>query len=207
MWAVSQAAPVRSVHVKTELKFGEGAACSSGGFAANAEVEGDTTHAANQQWFSRGVKFGSKVSGGAWSTVFSGCTGNAPEAEQREGADLVATVEELPEIRIEKPFITVNEDNNYELVVPGSTRDLVDGPHLEECPPEDVRPFSRVKVGKPILPLEDGKHVDHADETYNTLTKDNAKLTDELQKALDQGKDLVLCPGIFFLTKPLVIKS
>ena len=83
----------------------------------------------------------------------------------------------------------------------------MDGPHLEECPPEDVRPFSRVKVGKPILPLKDGEYVDHADDTYNTLTKDDAKLTDELQKALDQGKDLVLCPGIFFLTKPLVIKT
>ena len=66
MWAVSQAAPVRRVHVKTELTFGDGAAYSSGGFVANAEVEGNTTYAANQQWFSRGVKFGSKVEGGAW---------------------------------------------------------------------------------------------------------------------------------------------
>jgi hypothetical protein len=53
---------------------------------------------------------------------------------------------------------------------------------------------------------EDGKYKDHDDATYNDFTAEDENITNELQAALDQGKDLVLCPGIFFLTKTLSVK-
>lgn len=72
-WAVSQAAPLRNVVVKEELMLGDGGAYSSGGFLANAIVEKNMNHTANQQWFSRGVHFGGEEPiGGAWSTCYSG---------------------------------------------------------------------------------------------------------------------------------------
>ena len=41
-WAVSQAVPLRRVHITKDLTFGDGDAWSSGGFLANGEIE-DTT--------------------------------------------------------------------------------------------------------------------------------------------------------------------
>jgi len=76
----------------------------------------------------------------------------------------------------------------------------------------EIRSFAGVKLGVPYLPTvtdKDGNenvYIDHDDETYNKLTPEDEKLTNELQAALDDKKDLVLCPGLFFLTKPLVVK-
>ena len=206
-WAVSQAAPVRRIHVTNQLMFGDGAAFSSGGFLANARVDGQTNYAANQQWFSRAVSFGGDAVGGAWNIVFSGCTDNVPSPGQQSSSQLVITVQERPEVRIEKPFITRNSFKDFELVVPGPTRDFVTGPVLGEGF-GDVRSFANVKLGKPILPLDnDGNYIEHDDATYNMISPEDIKLNDELQKALDEGKDLVLCPGIFFLYKTLEVKK
>ncbi len=71
-WAVSQAAPLRSVVIDDTLLFGDGEAYSSGGFLANAKVEKSVNYVANQQWFSRAVEFNGGAEGGAWNTCFSG---------------------------------------------------------------------------------------------------------------------------------------
>ncbi|VEU40320.1 unnamed protein product [Pseudo-nitzschia multistriata] len=210
-WAVSQAAPLRRTHVLNKVEFGDGGAYSSGGFFANADVEGECTYVANQQWFTRGVELGGNVAGGAWSTVFAGCTGNVPEASTSplpKDKPLV-TVESTPKVRVEKPMIVLNENGDYELHVPRATADptLTVGAHLDGSNTE-VRCFSNVKVGKPILHFdEDGNYAEIPDDEYNVLTDADKKLTLELQEALDEGKDLVLCPGIYFLTQPLVVKN
>ncbi len=122
----------------------------------------------------------------------------------------VRTVETKPQVRIEKPFISMKEVNGedfFELVVPSVTKgEAAIGP-MVNGEFEDVRSFSKVKVCKPVLPLDkDGNYIEHDDSTYNILTKDDEMLTDNLQQALDEGKDLVLCPGIFFLSKPLIVR-
>jgi len=214
-WAVSQAAPLRRVYVRKNLEFGDGGAYSSGGFLSNAEVDGDCNYIANQQWFSRAVNFKGNVSGGAWSIVFAGCTGNTPP--MTEGTPMpmpapdkcVVTVEDIPKVRLEKPYIVLNENGDYELHVPQATTDekLTTGPHLDDSNTE-IRCFSKVKVGKAILPLdEDGNYIEYDDDNYNDLTDADKELTLELQQALDEGKDLVLCPGIYFLSQPLVVKK
>jgi len=207
-WAVSQAAPLRRIHIAKDLKFGEGDAWSSGGFLANGEIEGTTEYICNQQWFSRGCTFGN-AKNAVWNSVFSGCTGSVPQANVKEG-NLVTTVEEKPHIRMEKPFIVLNSEGNYELHVPKSTTEATAGAQLvdDNC---DIRPFSRVKVGRPHLPF-DGKgskvenYKNHDDDTYNILTDKDEMITSDLQAALDEGKDLLLCPGLFFLTRTLVVK-
>ena len=225
---MSQAAPLRNIHITKELKFGDGPAYSSGGYVANAEVDGITNFVANQQWFSRAVHFGGGAQGGAWSTCYSGCTGTVPEDSantywwDQNGIKQLsfhrATVEETPEVRVEKPFIAmekINGEDHYQLIVPSSTTDEdgVKGPKIDgKYSDNEIRCFSQVKVGMPNLPKgtdKDGKnnaYIDHNDESYNTLTPADEELTNELQAALDAGKDLVLCPGLFFLTKPLIVK-
>ncbi len=206
-WAVSQAAPIRRIDVKKDLTFGEGGAYSSGGFVANAKVGGTCDYIANQQWFSRGVQFDGKAQGGSWNTVFSGCSGNVPPHGKSEGGnDLVNSVEETPKVRLEKPYIVIN-GKDYELHVPKVTTTETTGAHLDGSDTE-VRCFSKVKVGKAILPTDEfGNYAEYDDATFNKLTDEDAKLTLELQKALDEGKDLVLSPGIYFLTQPLIVKK
>jgi len=203
-WAVSQAAPIRRAHIKGNLMFGDGGAYSSGGFVANAKVDGSCNYVANQQWFSRACTLNS-VEGGAWSTVFAGCTGNTPEGDVQNG-EHVATIEKTPEVRMEKPFIALSAEGNYDLHVPKVTRKNTFGAQLDSSNNE-IRPFSQVKVCKPILPMKDGEYVNHDDHTFNELGPEDEKITNELQQALDEGKDVVLCPGIFFLTKPLIVKN
>jgi hypothetical protein len=137
-----------------------------------------------------------------------------PEAGRKsywegELTDHIVTLEETPEVRIEKPFISmmmVDGEEYFELIVPGSTKDDVAGPKINGHY-GDVRSFSGVKVCKPILPLdENGEYKDHDDATFNDLTKEDKEITNEIQAALDQRKDLVLCPGIFFLTETLIVK-
>jgi hypothetical protein len=205
MWAVSQAAPLRRVHISNELQFGDGGAYSSGGFLANAEIEGDCNFIANQQWLSRCVDFKGAVQGGSWNIVFAGCKGNVPGNDVEVG-EKVTTVEEKPEVRMEQPFIALNDQGNYELHVPKASTDKTTGCDLYSSNNE-VRSFAQVKVAKPFLPTDkDGKYINHPDDTYNLITHEDEVLTLELQNALDDGKDLLLCPGIFFLAKPLIVK-
>eukprot|EP00548_Thalassiothrix_antarctica_P006672 CAMPEP_0194132734 /NCGR_PEP_ID=MMETSP0152-20130528/3140_1 /TAXON_ID=1049557 /ORGANISM="Thalassiothrix antarctica, Strain L6-D1" /LENGTH=708 /DNA_ID=CAMNT_0038827893 /DNA_START=38 /DNA_END=2164 /DNA_ORIENTATION=+ len=242
-WAVSQAAPLRNAHIEKDLICGDGGAYSSGGFCSNLKVGGVMDFTSNQQWFTRNAEFGTGTENGAWNTTFSGCTGNVPTPGLVEDGDHVITVEDVPELRVEKPFITVRTENGedfYELVVPSpanTAEDLV-GPKIDGKF-NDIRSFSHVKVCKPFLPTSDTPppewdtfndplkteeirkvlylteenlakigeeyYVDHDDGTYNGLESRDDDLTKDLQKALDEKKDLVLCPGLFFLTKPLIV--
>ena len=211
MWAVSQAAPLRRVHVRKNLDLGDAYAFGSGGFLANAQVDGKCNYFNQQQLFSRAVHFNGdagSVSGGVWNTVFSGCTGVVPAEGKVPGTDnLVVTVEETPKVCLEKPYIVMTKSGDYELHIPKFTTDDTSGAQLDGSNTE-VRCFSRVKVGKAILPLdEDGNYAEIDDDKYNELTESDGKLTLELQEALDEGKDLVLSPGIYFLTQPLVVKK
>ncbi len=207
MWAVSQAAPLRRVHIRNTLDLGDGAAYASGGFLANAQVDGACDYCTQQQWFNRAVHFNDGTKNGAWNIVFSGCTGVVPAAGKVPKRDLVVTVEETPRVRLEKPYIVMTESGDYELHIPKFTTEATTGAQLDGSNTE-VRCFSKVKVGKAILPLdEDGNYAEYDDDKYNELTESDEKLTLELQKALDEGKDLVLSPGIYFLTQPLVVKK
>lgn len=202
-WAVSQAAPIRRANVSGTLNCGDGAAYASGGFVGNSRAGRHLEIGANQQWFTRATDMKSSH-GGAWSTVFAGCTGDVPKNNSVDGANVRVNVES-PDVRIEKPYIAIDADKNYELHVPKVTWDNTVGPHLDSSN-NDVRSFSNVKVGKPNLPMVDDKYVNYDPKTYNILTDVDEKITNELQQALDEGKDLVLCPGVFFLTKSLVVK-
>jgi hypothetical protein len=105
-------------------------------------------------------------------------------------------------VRVEKPFVTYEEEC-FKLRIPAPTCDpsqQVVGPQITRQDTDVVRDFSVVKLGKPTEP----KNIDDID-SYNTLTKVDEKKTQELQKALDEGKDLVLCPGEFFLTRALEV--
>ena len=80
--AVSQAAPLRRLHVKGELHLfafdkNWNAGWASGGFLADSVVDGKVVPASQQQWLSRNSKW-SRWTNAVWNTVFVGCV-NTPE--------------------------------------------------------------------------------------------------------------------------------
>jgi len=225
-WVVSQAAPLRRLHVQSDLHLFDADSWVSGGVAANTVVDGKVNFGGQQQWVMRNVHLGEGAVGGAWNLVFVGCTGAVPKEGDGAGRDNDAvmgpsiSVENTPGSRIEKPYIVMKQKQSpirenrgtqrinvsnqsdlpfvsdhplyeFELRVPRITSgsDAL-GPKFDG---EDdyVRDFRRVKLGIPA---------------FNDSALAAFENHSVLQKALDQGKDLVLAPGIYYLSSNLEIK-
>src|SRR5690606_1066329 len=56
-WSVSQAAPLRRAHFKSNLNVSE-RGWSSGGFLADCKIDGTVSSGSQQQWFSRNSSWG-----------------------------------------------------------------------------------------------------------------------------------------------------
>lgn len=116
-WAVSQAAPLRRVHVKGNLKLHDGG--SSGGFMADCKIDGTVFSGSQQQWLTRNSVF-DKWDGGVWNMVYLGVT-NAPKENWPEKP--VTTIKETPEVR-EKPY-WIYSDGNYVLKIPALKKNSI----------------------------------------------------------------------------------
>ena len=117
-WAVSQAAPMRHVHIIGNLHMGPtnqgtGQGYSSGGFIADSRVDGSVSTGSQQQWYSRDTNVGVWYDG-VWNTVFSGVAG-APA--QSFPAPPYTTVATTPVSR-EKPYLYIDSAGKYHVWVP-----------------------------------------------------------------------------------------
>jgi len=214
LWAVSQAAPLRRVEVRGHLRLHDDGAQASGGVLANAIVGGDVEFGSQQQYLCRSTRFGgpSKMApdstyAPAWNAVFVDCSGpNLAEPGDGEGADeegksLPCIVrDDEPKVVVEKPFVAIREDGEtFELRVP-KPRVRLDGTKGQFGPDligndDDVRDFSNVKLGA-------------ATRFDSSVERDlpDLRVASKLQSALDQGKDVVLAPGIYQLDRSLVVR-
>src|SRR3954471_12150960 len=80
-WAVSQAAPMRRVHVNgqtTLMDYCTGPSFASGGFIADSAFDGIVINGSQQQWLVRNSSLNG-WSNGVWNQVFSGVTGSPAE--------------------------------------------------------------------------------------------------------------------------------
>jgi len=178
VWAVSQASPLRRVHVTQDLVLTENGGCASGGFLADSVVEGKLGAGGQQQWISRNVKMGS-WEGFVWNYVFVGCEG-APSEESNSN---LTVVDQTPVIA-EKPFITVDSSSGsdkFSLQVP-AVRNKSNGPSwlVEDSGARQID-FENV-------------YVTRVDDTASII---NAKLASSRIDAV------VITPGIYHLDQPL----
>ena len=121
--AVSQAAPLRRLHVKGELHLFDfdakwNAGWASGGFLADSLVDGEVVPASQQQWLSRNCKW-SRWSNGVWNMVFVG-NDNVPTGEFPNPPYTV--VDKTPIIR-EKPYLYIDSSGQYFVFVPALQTD------------------------------------------------------------------------------------
>ncbi|GLY07610.1 discoidin domain-containing protein [Actinoplanes sp. NBRC 101535] len=121
-WAVSQAAPMRRVHIRGNLTLApsnqdNGQGYSSGGYLADSVVDGVVSSGSQQQWYTRDSRIGS-WEGGVWNMVYSGVQGAPANAFPNPPHTTLATT---PVTR-EKPYLYVDSAGLYRVFVPAVRR-------------------------------------------------------------------------------------
>ncbi|MGB3183554.1 MAG: adenylyl cyclase [Cyclobacteriaceae bacterium] len=110
-WGVSQAAPMRRVHVKGNLKIHDDH-YASGGFIADSKVDGTIDAGGGQQWYTRNSLMGNWT-GGNWNVFFQGVPGAPTENWPETPVTTIATTDRIRE----KPYL-VYENGAYSVKLP-----------------------------------------------------------------------------------------
>ncbi len=174
-WAVSQATWMRRVHVHGDLNLWDGG-WSSGGFLADSRVDGQVNSGSQQQWLSRNADW-EQWNGHNWNMVFVGVT-RPPAGEFPDPPFTI--IAETPPFR-EKPYLCLDAEGHYVVRVPAWQAQSTVGPSWSGTPALSVD-----------VPL-DRFHLAHSD-------RDTAAT---LNAALDEGRHLLLTPGVYHLEASL----
>ncbi|RDW63745.1 hypothetical protein BP6252_11290 [Coleophoma cylindrospora] len=186
--AVSQAAPLRRLHIKSagglwlfQVDPATGAGgWASGGYMADTLVDGQVLPGSQQQWLSRNSQWGSWANG-VWNMVFVGCK-NAP-SEANYPREPYTTVDCTPVVR-EKPYLYVNDQDDYFVFVPDLQNDS-QGPSWADSPtPGNSIPISDFYI---------------AQAGSSTATSINS--------ALSGGKHIIFTPGVYNLDEALLVTN
>jgi hypothetical protein len=185
MFATSQGTWLRRCHYKGYLQLfdftASGVNWSSGGFIADTIVDNDVISGSQQQYLTRNTQF-SNWSGKVWNMVFVGDT-NPPSGTWPSPPFTV--VANTPVVR-EKPYLVVDNSNNYSVVVPTSKHNS-QGPSWS----------ASANLGTPTTISLSQFYVAHAD-------LDNATT---INIALQRNKHLLLTPGVYNLSQPIVVRN
>ena len=177
-WAVSQAAPLRRVHIKGILWLEPGnGGFSSGGYLADSKVDGITINGSQQQWITRDSELDDIWTNGVWNQVFSGVIG-APDPDFPTNP---YTVLPTSPVTREKPFLYVDDAGKFRVFVP-ALRHNTSGTTWANGPSEGTS----VAI----------------DDFFIAKPTDSAL---KINLALALGKHLLLTPGIYHLEAPLVV--
>ena len=177
-WAVSQAAPLRRVHIKGNLRLADGG-WSSGGFLADSKVDGNVSPESQQQWLSRNSTWGS-WGGGVWNMVFVG-DNNTPTGTYPTSPFTV--VDRTPAV-MEKPFLYVDAAGEYKVFVPDLQYDTKGITWTNGLPQGESIPIEQFYITHP--------------ET-DTAATINAELA--------QGKHLLFTPGVYHLSDTIRVNN
>jgi hypothetical protein len=180
LYAISQAAPIRRVHVNGLLFLFDycNTGFTSGGFIADSEFTGSTVVNGSQQQF---VVRNSQLDGwtnAVWNQVFSGDTGNVPA--QTFPKPPFTTLPSSPVTR-EAPFLYLDAGGNYNVLVPAARRNSSGTTWSGGSTPGNSIPINDFFVAQP----------------GDTAAAINAQLA--------SGKDLILTPGIYHLNETIEV--
>ncbi|WP_207221198.1 hypothetical protein [Pseudoduganella lutea] len=181
-WAVSQASPMRRVHIRGGVELMPAWwGYSSGGFIANSRIDGQVQSGSQQQWYTRDSAIGSWA-GSVWNMVFSGVAG-APA--QTYPAPPVTTLETTPRSR-DRPFLYIDGDGEYHVFKP-DVRQRASGPSwgLDAATQAEAGvsiPLSRFLIARPATPTAD------------------------INRALADGRHVLFTPGVYQLDDTLAVQ-
>ena len=177
-WAVSQAAPLRRVHIRGMLfLFPRQGGYSSGGFLADSKVDGLVVNASQQQWLTRDSSVGS-WSNAVWNQVFAGVEGAPAQSFPSPPYTTLAT----NPLSREKPFLHVDADGHYHVFVPALRTDSSGTSWSAGATAGTSIPIGEFFIARP----SDSVH--------------------DINKALDKGMHLVFTPGVYHLDDTVKVK-
>src|SRR6184192_4412799 len=121
-WAVSQAAPMRRVHVNgfaTLMDYCTGPSFASGGFIADSAFDGSVVvNGSQQQWITRNSRVDNWTNA-VWNQVFSGVVGAPAQTFPNPPFTTLAT---SPVTR-EAPYLYIDSAGGYNVFVPAVQHD------------------------------------------------------------------------------------
>ena len=181
-WAVSQAAPMRRVHINGLLSLMDYCNGSpdfaSGGFIADSEFTGKSiTNGSQQQWVTRNSDIDG-WSNGVWNQVFCGDPG-AP-AQNFNNGGVYTTLATCPATE-EEPFLYTDSQGNYNVFVPAVQHNSSGPAWTSGTEAGTSIPLSKFFVANPGT--------------------SGAAMT----AAMARGLNLILTPGVYNLNQPIVV--
>lgn len=183
-WAVSQAAPMRRVHIAGSMDLFDfdpywNAGWASGGYLADSIIDGKIVPASQQQWFSRNSRY-SEWTNGVWNMVFVGDS-NPPSGHFPDPPYTV--VNTTPIIR-EKPYLYINNAGQYQVFVPTLQTNTKGATWANGSTPGTSIAIDQFYIAKP-----------------GTATAAS------INAALSQGKHLLFTPGVYHLNQTIQINN
>ncbi|MEU6854050.1 hypothetical protein ABZ901_29500 [Actinacidiphila alni] len=187
-WAASRAASLRRVHIRGRLfLLPRQGGFSSGGFIADSVVDGQVVNASRQRCSIRDSAVGS-WSDGVRDQVFAGVTGapdrpfpEQPFPEQPFPDPRYTTLPAGPLSR-EKPFLYVDSAGRFRVFLPSPRHGAVGASWTGGTTPGSSVPIERFFIARPT---------------------DSVRA---LNRALAQGKHLLLTPGVYRLAESIKVK-
>jgi hypothetical protein len=181
IWAASQAAPIRRAIINGSVVFQDYCAnnnFASGGFIADSQVSGDLNFFGNQQYLTRNSSIGG-VNGALWNMVYSGVEGAPPASFSGQGSQ--NTVLATSPVTEEQPFLYTDASGKYNVFVP-AVQTNSSGPSwtsgTEAGSSKSLSSFFVANPGTSVAAID---------------------------VALATGKNLVLTPGVYNLSAPIVV--
>jgi hypothetical protein len=187
VWAVSQASPLRNIHVPGALVLALGYDhYASGGFLANSKIDGGIASSGQQQWITRNTFMGRWYDGGVWNMVFVGSS-NVPATDSNPSvwANFPNTVVENTPVIQEKPYLVYNKTSKqYSIIVPEEKNNST-GPDWGNN--NTIIPESQFVIVKPGM---------NSDAINSAMKEKNTA-----------PKALIFTPGLYSLDKTLEINQ
>jgi hypothetical protein len=185
-WAVSQAAPLRSVHINGGdlflFDYCTSPGYSSGGFIANSEFTGagdQVVNGSQQQWVTRNSDLDG-WSNSVWNQVFCGDPGAPAQSFGVVSGTQYTTLGTCP-VTEEEPFLYTGSNGSYSVFVPAVQHNS-SGPTWT----------SGTEAGSSI-PLS------------NFFVANPSTSVLAINVALALGKSLILTPGVYNLNQPILV--
>ncbi len=185
-WAVSQAAPMRRVHVNgltTLMDYCTGPSFASGGFIADSKFDGSTViNGSQQQWLTRNSNLDGWTNG-VWNQVFSGVVGAPAQCfpAQASCGGPYTTLATSPVTR-DAPYLYVDSRGHYDVFVPAAQRNSVGAS------------WANGPTAGSSIPV---------DEFFIADPTDSAK---KINNALARGENLIFTPGVYQLDRTIDVK-
>ncbi|HET9920620.1 MAG TPA: glycosyl hydrolase family 28-related protein [Ktedonobacteraceae bacterium] len=184
-WAVSQAAPMRRVHINgpaTLMDYCTSPSYASGGFIADSTFSGGTVvNGSQQQWIVRNSQLDG-WSNGVWNQVFSGVVGAPAQCfpAQSSCGGPYTTLATSPLTR-EEPYLYLDSNGNYNVFVPSAQHNSVGTTWAGGATPGSSISINRFFIARP---------------TDSVATINNA---------LGSGRNLILTPGLYHLNQSIQV--